>query len=132
MGTPRKATAVLEASGAFKNHPSRARKHEPNTGRGIGPAPEWLDDAERALWDEIVGDCAPGVFQSSDRTSMLVLVRLLHEWRTDYKGFGGRKYPVLLALLARFGMTPCDRARLTVVNDEPKEKPKSGLASFRR
>lgn len=131
MPANRKPTAVLEASGAFRNHPSRARGNEPNTGRGVGPAPEYLGGAERAIWDEIVGNCAPGVFQSSDRLMLKALAVLEAEFRADPAGFGGRKYERLVALLVKCGMTPADRSRVSVPNGET-EKPKSGLASFRR
>jgi hypothetical protein len=127
----RKPTAKLEAGGAFKNHPSRARKREPNTGRGIGPAPDHLAEDERKVWDEIVGNCAAGVYQSSDRPMMEMLCRLFADFRRDPAGFGGRKYQTLVTLLSRCGMTPSDRSRVMVGPDEPEEKPKVGLASFR-
>lgn len=132
MPAVRKPTAVLEAAGSFKKNRARTRKGEPDTGRGVGPAPEWLDETERAMWDEIVGDCAPGVFQSSDRVALTAMARLLAEFRHTPALFGARKYALLLTFLARFGMTPSDRSRVVVREDEPTEKPKTGLASFRR
>lgn len=112
-------------------HPERARKSEPNTRRGIGPAPAYLDEDERAIWDEIVANCAAGVFQSSDRTTMETLCVLMAEFRRDRGKFGARKYGLLLTLLARCGMTPSDRSRVAVGPNEQEEKPKTGLASFR-
>jgi hypothetical protein len=129
--TLRKPTAMLEAAGSFEKHPGRRRTREPNSGRGIGPAPAHLDEGQRAIWDEVVSSCAPGVFQSSDRGMMEMLCVLFAEFRADYVGFGGRKYQTLFTLLARCGMTPADRSRVTVERNEPEEKPKTGLASFR-
>lgn len=131
MPAVRKATAELDAGGAFKAQPSRARTREPNTGRGIGPAPKDMPEQERAVWDEIVGNCAAGVFQSSDRPMMEMLCRLFAEFRQDPGGFGGRKYQTLLALLARCGMTPSDRSRVLVTPNEGPEKPSDRLARFR-
>lgn len=128
MPAVRKPTAVLEATGAFQNHPNRTRTGEPNTGRGIGPAPEHMDEDAASVWDEIVGNTAPGVFQSSDRPMMEMLANLLTEYRANPAGFGGRKYQTLLNLLARAGMTPSDRSRVTVPS-APQEK--VGLAKFR-
>lgn len=129
--TVRKPTAELEASGAFQKNPARSRKREPNTGRGIGPAPAHLDDDERAVWDEIVGNCAAGVFQSSDRPMMEVLCTMMAEFRRDRAGFGGRRLQALLALMSRCGMTPSDRSRVMVAPSEPEEGPKVGLAKYR-
>ena len=131
MPAVRKPTVQLEASGAFKANPARARHSEPNTGRGIGPAPDFLPEEQRKVWDEIVSDCAPGVFQSSDRTMMRVFTRLVAEFDADPAGFGGRKYQTMLALFARCGMTPSDRSRVSVPPESSNGKPKTGLASFR-
>jgi hypothetical protein len=131
MPAQRKPTAILEASGAFEANPKRARPDEPNSGRGVGPAPGHLAEDERAVWDEIVADCAAGVFQSGDRVMLEVLSCLLAEYRRDRAGFGGRKYQQLTGLLARCGMTPADRSRVTVPRGTNGEKPKVGLASFR-
>lgn len=129
MPAVRKPTAVLDAGGAFENHPSRARKHEPDTGRGIGPAPDYMTPEQGQIWDEIVSNCAAGVFQSSDRLMMEALCVLVAEFRADPGGFGGRKYQQLVTFLARCGMTPSDRSRVTVPSGSEK---KSGLSSFRR
>ena len=130
MPAVRKPTAVLSASGAFKNHPSRSRDLEPNSGRGVGPSPAHMGESERKVWDELVGNCAAGVFQSSDRTLLEALSVLVAEFRENYRGFGGRKYDRMTNLLARCGMTPADRSKVTVPRAQP-EKQKTGLASFR-
>lgn len=126
----RKPSTVLSINGAFKKNPARARKREPDSGKGIGPAPEHLTDAERAVWDEIVGDCAPGVFQSSDRVMLASLCRLESELRADPVGFGGRKWMVWRSLVAACGMSPADRSRISVPDGDGKDKPKTGLARF--
>ncbi len=125
-----KPTAILEMSGAYEKNPSRRRANEPDTGRGVGPAPNSWDDEKKKVWDEIVSNCAGGVFQSSDRHMMEVLCTLLLEFRKNPSEFGGRKYPVLMTLLSKCGMTPSDRSRVVVAGGK-ENKPKTGLASFR-
>ena len=129
MPAVRKPTALHEATGS---HPERLlnRKDEPNTGRGIGPAPESFSEIQRAAWDEIVANCAGGVFQSSDRVMMESLACLLAEYREDRIAFGSRKLSLMLNMLARCGMTPSDRSKV-VVSRGQEEKKKTGLASFR-
>ena len=125
--------AIQEASGAWQKDPQR-RRSEPKAG-GVGPAPEGLPDDERAIWDEIVSECAPGVFQSSDRKLLEHLSRLIAQSRRnpDPKYFGSRSYAILLSMLSRCGMTPSDRSRVCAPSTtNAAEKPKTGLASFRR
>lgn len=130
MPAQRKPTAVLEASGAFQNHPARRRGSEPDSGRGVGPAPDWLDEDARQEWDEIVADCAAGVWQSGDRKFLGLTAEMLARFRRDPREFGTKSMTLLLGMLARSGMTPSDRSRVIVKRSEP-EKPKTGLASFR-
>ena len=134
MARPRTATALLEARGTFEHNPQRARPYEPVTGRGIGPAPDHLDEQQRATWDEVVSSCAAGVFQSSDRPMMEVLTVHLSEFRKDPVGFGFKRTQVLLTLLGRCGMTPADRSKVVVPRgkDEKPDKAVRTLDSFRR
>lgn len=136
MARPRTPTALLEAGGSFKHNPARREKraNEPDTGRGIGAAPDSLTAAERLVWDEIVRDTAPRLFQSSDRLVLEQLARLVAESRDRGRDFGTKKQALLLAMCARFGMTPSDRAKLSVPSaPDGQDKPKpTGLASFRK
>lgn len=146
MGTlvrsARKPMSVLEASGALKKHPER-RRDEPNTGRGIGPPPDYLTDTEKQIWNDTVADCAPGVFQSSDRAALLLYVQLAAEaspaeivggkWQRkkdwDYVPIG--KVDMLLKLFGKFGMTPTDRGKVAVPpQPAAADQPKTGLAKF--
>jgi len=131
MPALRKPTTILEANGAFERNPARTRTNEPKAS-GIGPAPAYLDEQEQGIWDEIVRNCAAGVFQSSDRVLLEGICRLIRTWRTDPYHFGTKSMTLLLSMLARCGMTPSDRSRVSVPPSDPKDKPKTGLASFRR
>lgn len=135
--------AVLEASGAFKKHPERRRDNEPNTGRGVGPPPEYLNETEKKIWDDTVADCAGGVFQSSDRAMLEIYCVLLAEVRPgefvggkwqrkkhwDYVPQG--KIQLCLQLASKFGMTSADRGKVAVPgNSGSSDAPKTGLAKF--
>ena len=125
-----KPSAVNDISGAYARHPERKRGKEPNTGRGIGPAPEGLSDAEKAVWDELVSNCAPGVFQSSDRGTLEGLCVLFAQFRADRAGFPAGRLVVMTQLMSRCGMDPISRTRI-VAPRAKEEKPKTGLASFK-
>lgn len=126
----RVATAVLEARGAFQNHPARRkdREGEPKA-KGVGPAPDYLAEDERAVWDEVVSNCAAGVWQSGDRGMLETLVRLLAESRRDWDKFPVRRLTIMVRLLGMAGMTPADRSRVYV---RPKERQgvKQGLDKY--
>ena len=130
MARPRTATALLEASGAFAKHPGRERPYEPVTGLGIGPAPKHMTKVQSLIWDEIVSNCAPGVYQSSDRLMMEGLAVLVSEFRAGPSGFSAAKYQQLLTILSRCGMTPSDRSRVMVYG--VKDPKPTGLAAYRR
>ena len=132
MAAVRKPTVQLEASGAFKVNPERARPHEPNTGRGVGPAPDWVSEEVRQAWDSIVADCAAGVFQSSDRGFLLMLAQQVARLWREGDGYGIQRTTVLLSMFSRAGMTPSDRSRVMVPPPPDDGKPKTGLASFRK
>jgi len=91
-----------------------------------------MPEDERAIWDEIVAECAPGVFQSSDRKLLEHMARLIAASRRDPYHFGIRQTALLINLLARCGMTPSDRSRVFAPpKPDAAQKPKTGLASFR-
>jgi hypothetical protein len=129
-----KPSAVNEISGSYVRHPERRRPNEPNTGRGIGPAPASLSPKQRETWDEIVGNCAAGVFQSSDRAAVEVLAVMLTQFRAGRAKFTTSRLSVMIGLMGRCGMDPVSRTKVGVPPRDGKaeEKPKSGLASFRR
>lgn len=129
MGRITTATAVLEARGSFKAHPERKRGNEPVAG-GIGPAPDHLPAEVRAIWDETVSQCAPGVFQSGDRQALEDYCQLRAQSRRDFSKFGTEKIRLLISFMARFGMTPADRCKISVPKKPPKNGEAPGLAKF--
>jgi hypothetical protein len=66
MGRPRKPTAVLELTGAFRKNPQRKRT-EPPTAGPLGDPPEHFTAEQAAVWHELASICPPGVLMRSDR-----------------------------------------------------------------
>ena len=120
MARPSKPTAVLELTGAFKKNPQRKRTGEPTPTGGIGAYAKGSTDREK-IWDEIVGQCAPGVLTNADRLSLEIAVEYIRQFRTDPVKFSAARIHVLIAILGRFGMTPADRAKMHL-----PEAPKGG------
>jgi hypothetical protein len=83
MGRPRKPTAQLEAIGAFDKDPQRkaARENEPKPNGPIGEPPAYFDDAHRAIWFELIDECAKGVLAKSDRKHLELATRLTAKMR---------------------------------------------------
>lgn len=122
MPRARTPTNVLELSGAFKKNPKRGRERadEPEPKAGIGPAPEWLGDAERKAWDYIVGCVMPGVLGDSDRVYLEVAAELLALKRAvGVMEMESAKLNRLEMMLGKLGMNPADRSR---VKGKPVEK----------
>jgi hypothetical protein len=120
MARPRKPTAVLEASGAFINHPNRKRPHEPKPVGELGDPPETLSQTERLLWLEIAADLPPGVGTNADRKSFEIMVCLMNQFRQSRR-ITGAELSQLTGLFGRFGMTPADRSKVKVSNDNAQD-----------
>jgi phage terminase small subunit len=123
MSRPRTPTAILDSKGAFIANPQRKRRGEPQPVRSIGSPPKQLTDEEKKIWRELVRGLAPGVGKSSDRWAAETMVRLKLKERANIITSSERAQ--LILLMGRFGMTPADRAKISV--EVPKE---SALQKF--
>jgi|SRR5579862_5590716 len=156
MPRPRKPTALLELSGAFKHDPQRRRDGEPRPTGPLGDPPERLPTEAVPYWHEIEATCAPGVLTISDRFAVELAARLMARAvaqptppdvlelirRMKTKGEAAKRLKALLGqdglsngelrvlrgFLASFGMTPVDRSKLSV----RVEKPKNPFDQFRK
>jgi hypothetical protein len=110
--------------GYYDKHPERKPKNEPVVKKPLGGPPKHMTDAEKNVWKELAKMLPPGVAKFSDRASFERLVRMFTKDRagTLRVALEGR----LDSLLGKFGMTPSDRARISVA-EAPKE---SKLAAF--
>lgn len=117
MSRPRTPTSILDTKGAFLAHPERKREREPQPLGSIGSAPKFLSHDEKKIWREFVRGLAPSVGKSSDRWAAESLVRLKAKERVGT--IRGNELAQLTSLYGRFGMTPSDRAKVSV--EVPKE-----------
>lgn len=123
MARPRHPTALHDIKGSYTKDPQRRNRGEPRPKAGIGPAPEWMPESERKIWDELVGIVPPGVLGDSDRWAVERAVHLMYVARYNPDKFSGNREGHLLAYLSRMGMTPSDRSKITVSGTDDKENP---------
>ena len=112
MARPRTPTAILDTKGAFLANPQRKRKGEPQPVGSIGSAPRHFSEDEKKIWREFVRGLPPGVGKSSDRWAAESIVRLKVKERANT--ITGTELGQLTSLYGRFGLTPADRAKITV------------------
>lgn len=113
MARPRTPSNILDARGAFDKNPNRRRENEPEPLADIGEVPERLKTDEAEAWAEIVSSGHEGVFCQADRIAVEVASVLLAAFRADPIGMPAAKLARLDSLLARFGMTPSDRSKVS-------------------
>lgn len=121
MARPHKPTKVLELVGAYKQNPQRKRKNEPKPTEGIGAFVEGSTVLSE-VWDEVVRQVVPGVLTISDRLALELVCRLLAEIRLKPDEISVGKVTALANLLGRFGLTPADRAKVTVPEVEEEDE----------
>jgi phage terminase small subunit len=145
MGRPRKPTALLELSGAFRENPNRRRPNEPVDTREIGDPPRRLPPKAEAFWLELTEMVAGGVLTYRDRWAVELAARLMEkavripsiaiEREIAAKlspaeakalllreAISSSELSILRSLLASFGMTPADRSKLSVPTQKPKNR----------
>ena len=126
MARPRTPTAILDARGAFKLNPNRRRDSEPVVKDPIGAPPESLTEQERQWWNEIVNRAPMGVLTSADYLPVIMAAKLMAEAMTDFAGMTPGRMARLHSLLGQFGMTPAERAKLSI----PKAKEANPFDEF--
>lgn len=139
MPTPRTPTSILEARGAYKKNPQRAkaRENEPVVTDPIGDPPagfmpeerpgrkdeagNWIerpsvyDPTERqrlrAIWFELLADAAPGVLNRSHRFHLEATCRLMVKVRHGSPKTGD--YANLNKFLTQMGMNPAAQSTVS-------------------
>jgi hypothetical protein len=114
MGRPRKPTAILELTGAFKRNPQRkrARAGEPIATGETGCPPVHFDEPLSAIWYEIIGVVPAGVLTAADRILLELTCTLIQGLRTQTSERGDKA--LLKSCLASLGMSPAERSRISV------------------
>lgn len=129
MARPRTATNILELNGAYKKHPERKaeRELEPSPKAGIGPAPDYLADDEKAAWDYFVEIAPHGVLGDSDRGHLEVVARLFaYQRRVKVEDWSSMKIARLDSMMGRMGFNPAERSKVKA----EKAKPKNAFAEL--
>lgn len=127
MARPRKPTKILELKGAFKKDPQRKRLSEPKSDTPLGDPPKHLRKKVQGIWCEIASHASPDVLTASDRIALELAAELLFEFRIDPIEFPANKLSRLESLLAKFGMNPSDRSKMSV--GKPRD-PANPFADF--
>ncbi len=114
MPRPRKPTAVLELTGAFRKDPQRkrARSAEPVPTGEIGDAPVHFDAQLAAIWYEVISLIPAGVPTAADRIIVELTCSLVHGLRNGTSERGDKA--LLRSCLASLGMTPAERSKISV------------------
>jgi hypothetical protein len=118
MSRPRTPSNVLDARGAFKKNPNRARPDEPSSEGEIGDPPERFTEDQRAAWGDFARTCHAGVLGGADRIALEIAAVLLADFRVNPADFPAAKLARLDSLLGRFGMTPSDRSKVKAPKKE--------------
>ena len=77
----------------------------------------------KECWDEIAANVAPGVLTAADRISLEIASELLFEFRINPFDFASQKLTRLESLLAKFGMNPSDRSKMSVGKPDAPANP---------
>ena len=124
MPRPKKPSALLEASGAYRKDPQRRPKNEPVVKSPVGNCPDEFNEDQRKRWNQIVREAPPGVLTGADRMAVVQLSILTSEMFE--KGLRGTmavpRMQLMNKLLGQFGMTPADRSKISLP-DKPADNP---------
>lgn len=113
MSRTRQPTALHVVKGTYRKNPQRKPKDEPQPAGPIGEPPAALSDDARECWNDIVSEVCAGVLGSSDSVAVEIAAMLLAEMRRDMAAMPAARLRLLESLLAKFGMTPADRSKVT-------------------
>lgn len=123
MGRPPTPTHILELNGAFKNHPERktARANEPKPTEKIGRPPSHLTLDQKLAWKELEAMVVPGLLTKTDRLVLEMIARLLVKLRDGT--IKTQEVSILTTLIGKLGMSPADRAKVSVVANSKTDDP---------
>lgn len=122
MARPKTPSNILDARGAFKKNPKRARPNEPEVkGKLQDDPPLHLDTHQKSCWLEIKRTVPAGVLTSSDALILEVVAVMLAEFRLGYLKMSDGRINRMTTLMGRLGLDPSGRASLVV--EKPKDNP---------
>ena len=129
-------------------------KNEPMLETGAD-MPEWLSEAAREHWPLVSKQLTDaGIMTQIDAQALGLYCEAFARWRdanervakfgsvvkapsgfpvqSPYLAIANKAWDQMMKALVEFGMTPSSRSRVSVNGTEEQERPKTGLASFRR
>lgn len=109
---------IAELKGAVEKNPQRYKGYPPKLDMPLGDAPLHISESAQSCWFELSAFSPPGVLTGAERIPMELASNLLAEYRESPCDFQVGKYTHLIGLLARFGMTPSDRQKLSIAKEE--------------
>jgi hypothetical protein len=121
---PRKPTAALELSGAFKKDPQRraARQHEPIPAGPLGEPPEHFDEYHVKLWRELALQVPAGVLTISDRWIFEITCNLMAKFRKGAASAGDMTR--LIQCIGRIGLDPSTRSSVSTPEKSQEKRNK--------
>lgn len=115
MARPRKATAVLEATGAFEKNPDRRRENEPIP-PAADPIKPKLKGRASKVWDEFAPICiGMGTLKRGDELEFATYCELQAEYEKDKAAFQTSRMALKGKYAERFGILGSgSRAKLSL------------------
>jgi hypothetical protein len=119
MARPAQPREVIALKGQDKKRPGRYRNKVPKSDLPCGEPPPDMGIEAQDCWYEISAKAIKGVLTYADTVMLKIASNLLAEYNRDPDEFPIGKYTHLIGVLARFGMSPSDRTKLSI--DKPKD-----------
>jgi len=114
MGKKRLSADILDARGAFKNHPERKRVDAKSSKPFPRCAPSHLDPLQVKCWHEIRKAVPDGILCLSDSLTVELCAILLAEMRRDSAKMQSARIGRLQSAYSELGLSPAARAKLAV------------------
>lgn len=131
MASPHKQPlALAQLKGADKKNPKRYReaKAAPAAKVGVGELDRMMTPAGQAVWRDLTPKMVHGVLTIVDGPAWRALCELIAEHNEDPRAFGATRLGKMITLMSLFGMTPVDRAKIRIEQEE--KKPDNPFESF--
>ena len=126
MARHKQSREIAALNGALREHPGRYRNTSPKAAFPLGLPPEGMPEKAKAVWHELEAFALPGVLTCADRLVLELVANLIAQFRANPSGFQSARVGHLIGCLARLGMTPIDRQRLSV----PAPEKENAFADF--
>lgn len=152
MGRKPKASAILEAEGAYRKNPQRRNKNEPRAERGYPEKPPVVESCELASeqWDELCKTLDElGILTVADKSLLAMYCQTYAEYIKLHRHIAEHGCKVfndkgnasqspeaiqihryadrLIKLMSEMGLTPSSRTRIVAPKKEEEENPMSEL-----